>query len=69
MLRPAVFAATNTQPTSSRTSIPATDDILTIGVFWQDTWVRNFNPFSYQQIFYPTNCIYELLMVFNPEDR
>ena len=62
---PATLAAQNVQPALNLTTIPAANDILTIGAGWQEPWVRNFNPFYYQSIWYSRNCIYESLMVYN----
>jgi peptide/nickel transport system substrate-binding protein len=55
----------NAQSTTKQSPIISTNNILTIGLGWQENWVRNFNPFYYQSVYYPRNCIYEPLMVYN----
>ena len=60
-----MLAAKNIQPTLKLTRIPAAANIVTVGVGWQDPWVRNFNPFYYGSIYFANICIYEPMMVYN----
>lgn len=62
--RPPTLATTTITPTPKQTHAPASNDIVTISAYWQDPWVRNFNPFHSQSL-YTYYCIYEPLMIYN----